>query len=132
MQGREAEMILRMSPLAREAWPKRVVWKQSGRAEAVHTRFYWLERAPDAVRPGEIFATHVDGQMITIETPATGSLTLRLSGSLLDLDRPVKVVAGGRTVFEGNVARSFAAVVKSLDEREDPETAATALLPVVW
>jgi predicted esterase len=130
MQGREAEVIPRMSPLARRAWPKRVVWKQSD--NAMHSRFYWLERAPEAVRPNEIYAARVEGQTITIETPATGSLALRLSDALLDLDRPVRVMAGGRAIFEGAVPRSFPAVVQSLREREDPETVATALLPLSW
>ncbi len=130
MQNREAEMIPRMIPLARQPWPKRVVWKQSG--ESLHTRFYWLERAPDAVQPGEIYAVHVDGQIITIETPSSGSLTLRLSDALVDLDRPVRVEAGGRTLFDGSVTRNFAAIEQSLREREDPTSAATALIHVSW
>jgi len=130
MQNREAEFIPRMSPLRRVAWPKRVVWKQDD--DAVHTRFYWLERAPDTSQPNEIYAAHVDGESITIETPGSGSVTLRLSDALLDLDRPVKVSAGGRVIFEGKVARSFAAIAQSLQEREDSETVATALLPVLW
>jgi hypothetical protein len=130
MQGREAEMIPRMSPLVREPWPRRVVWKQS--AHAMHTRFYWLERPPEAVRPNEVYAAHVEGQTIGIEAPGAGSLMLRLSDALLDLDRPVRVIAGGRAVFEGSVSRSFAAIVQSLREREDPETVATVLLPVSW
>ncbi len=130
MQNREAEMIPRMTPLARQAWPKRVVWKQY--AESTHTRFYWLERAPEAVQPNEIYAAHVEGQTITIETPSSGKLTLRLSDALIDLDHPVRVTAGGRTVFEGSVPRTFAAIEHSLDEREDPSSAATALLPVSW
>jgi predicted esterase len=130
MQNREAEMVPRMSPLARDAWPKRVVWKQSPRA--LHTRFYWLERASDAVKPSELYAARVDGQTISIEAHSSGSLTLRLSDALLDLDRPVRVEAGGRTIFEGAVSRSFAAVEQSLQEREDPESVATALLPVAW
>ena len=129
MQGREAEMIPRMSPLARVPWPKRVVWKQD---DVTHSRFYWLERAPAAVRPNEVYAARVEGQTVTIETPGTGSLTLRLSDALLDLDQPVRVVAGGRDVFEGRVPRSFAAVEQALLEREDSETVATALLPVSW
>jgi predicted esterase len=130
MQGREAEMIPRMTSMQRVAWPRRVVWKQDD--NAIHTRFYWLERAPEAVRPNEIYAAQVEGQTITIETPKTGSLTLRLSDALLDLDQPIRVVASGRTVFKGKVRRSFAAIVQSLREREDPDTVATALLPVAW
>jgi pimeloyl-ACP methyl ester carboxylesterase len=130
MQGREAEMIPRMSPLARQAWPKRVVWKQSPRA--LHPRFYWLQRPPETVRPGDLYAALVDGQTISIETPPAGSLTLRLSDALLDLDRPLRVMAGGRAIFEARVPRSFSAVVQSLREREDPQTVATALLPISW
>jgi pimeloyl-ACP methyl ester carboxylesterase len=130
MQNREAEMIPRMTVLTRVAWPKRVVWKQDD--DATHTRFYWLERAPDAVKPNEVFAAHVEGQTITIEAPGSGSLMLRLSDALLDLDQPVKVLAGGKTIFEGSVKRSFTAVVQSLREREDPDTVATVLLPVSW
>ena len=130
MQSREAEMIPRMSPLARDPWPKRVVWKQSARA--LHPRFYWLERPVDAVQPNEIYAARVEGQTITIETPSSGKLTLRLSDALLDLDRPVRVVAQGRTLFESTVPRSFAAITQSLAERPDPKAAATALLSVSW
>jgi hypothetical protein len=130
MQNRESEMIARMSPLRRVTWPKRVVWKQDD--DAVHTRLYWLERGPAEVRPNEIYAAHVEGQAITIETPATGTVTLRLSDELLNLDQPVRVVAGTKTIFEGKVARSFAAIEQSLREREDPDSVATALLPVSW
>jgi hypothetical protein len=98
----------------------------------MHTRFYWLECDAADVKPNDIFAAHVDGQTITVETPATGRLTLRLSGELLDLDQPVRVIAGGKTVFEGNVKRSFGAVYQSLGEREDPQSVGTALLPVSW
>jgi poly(3-hydroxybutyrate) depolymerase len=129
MQNREAEMIPRMSPLSRVTWPKRVVWKQD---DVTHTRFYWLERSPDAVKPYEIYTAQVEGQVITIEAPATGSLTLRLSDDLLNLDQPVRVLAAGKTVFNGKVPRSFAAIAQSLREREDPDTIATALLPVSW
>jgi len=129
MQGREAEAIPRMSPHSRVTWPKRVVWKQD---DVTHTRFYWLERPSGAVKPYEIYAAHVHGQAITLELPATGNLTLRLSDRLLDLDQPIRVLAGGKVVFAGKVPRSFAAVVQSLQEREDPDTVATALLPVAW
>lgn len=129
MQNREAEMIPRMSPLSRVNWPRRVVWKQD---DVTHARFYWLEREPDVVKPYEIYAAHVDGQTITIETPTTGNLTLRLSDELLDLDKPVQVMASGKTVFEGKVSRAFGVIEQSLREREDPDTIATALLPVIW
>lgn len=129
MQNREADMIPRMSPLTRVAWPKRVAWKQD---DVTHSRFYWLGRPPKAVNPYELYAAHVEGQTVTIERPAAGTMTLRLSDALLDLDQPVQVVAGGKKVFEGKVPRSFTAIIQSLQEREDKQTVATALLPVDW
>jgi hypothetical protein len=129
MQNRESEAIPRMTPLSRVAWPKRIVWKQD---DVTHTRFYWLERPADSVRPSEIYAAHVDGQTITIEKPSTGAMTLRLSDAMLDLDQPVRVVAGDHTIFQGKVTRSLAAIDQSLRERSDPDTVATALLPISW
>jgi hypothetical protein len=130
MQGREAETIPRMFASQRVTWPKRVVWKEND--NFVHQRFYWLERAPEDKSADEIYAAHVEGQTITIEAPASGKLSLRLSDKLLDLDQPVRVVAAGKTVFEGPVHRSLSAIAQSLQERADPELAATALLPVTW
>jgi hypothetical protein len=131
MQNREAEAIPRMAPLRRVAWPKRVVWKQSG--NALHARFYWLQRDADAVQVDDLYTAHVDGQDIVIETPATGGkMTLRLSDDLLDLDQPIRVLAGGKAIFEGKVPRSLAAITDSLATCEDPALAATALLPVAW
>jgi hypothetical protein len=130
MMHREAEMIPRMTALERVMWPKRIIWKHDD--NVAHSQFYWLKRVPEKTRPNEVYAARTEGQTITIEKPQSGSLTLRLSDSLLDLDQPVKVVASGRTVFEGKVQRSLAAVVQSLSEREDPNAMATALLPVSW
>lgn len=130
MQGREAEMLPIMAPLRRVTWPKRVVWKQHD--EALHNRFYWLAREMDQVKPKELFSAHVEGQTIIIETPASGNLVLRLSDSLLNLDQPVRVIAGGKTVFEGKVSRNWPAIVQSLRERADPDTVCTATLKVAW
>jgi predicted esterase len=131
MQNRESEAIPRMAPLRRATWPKRVVWKQSG--NALHTQFYWLQRDADVVKVDDIYTAHVEGQHIVIEAPAaSGKVTLRLSDALVDLDQPVKVTVGDKTLFEGKVPRSLATMVASLAAREDPELAATALLPVSW
>jgi transglutaminase-like putative cysteine protease/predicted esterase len=130
MQGREAEVLPRMVPLRRTAWPKRVVWKEND--DFAHPQFYWLERAATATSAEQVYAARVDGQTIVIETPGTGSLALRLSDALVDLDRPVRVLAAGRTIFEGKVQRSLGAVIKSLQERKDPELVATTLLPLTW
>ena len=130
MQGREAEAIPRMVAWRRDSWPKRVVWKQD--SDVTHTRFYWLERSADAVKGNEIYAAHVDGQTIQIEKPATGSLTLRLSDELVNLDEPVVVMAGDKKIFDAKPTRTMASIEQSLKEREDPRGIATATVAVAW
>lgn len=130
MQNRESEMIPRMAGLVRTPWPKRVVWMEND--DFIHSRMYWLERAPGATDPKQIYAAHVEGQIITIESPASGNIILRLSDELLDLDQPVEVIAGGKSVFRGTIPRSLLAVMKSLEERQDSSLVATALLPIKW
>ena len=130
MQGREAETIPRMLACRRATWPARVVWKQD--SDVTHSRFYWLASPADAIHPNEIIAAHVTGQTITLETPATGRVILRLSDDLLNLDQPIQVMAGPRLIFSGKVPRTLTAITASLTERADPATVATALLPVSW
>ena len=62
------------------------------------------------------------------EARGVNRLRLRLSDALLDLDRPVVVEWAGKAVFKGHVPRTRAAIVRSLEERADPSTIATAEL----
>lgn len=126
MDRKDAEALPWMARFTRDPWPKRVVWVQD---DVPHDRFYWL-RIGDAAQlktGGTIVAT-VAGQGITIEGDVPAGLTLRLCDRLVDLDRPVRVTVNGRVVFAGTVSRTAGAIWRSLEERFDPSSAATALL----
>ena len=79
---------------------------------------------------GQVIEARCQGQTISLTSKDVKVLTLRLSDELLKLDEPVIVEWNGKKVFSGVVARSAAAVKKSLAERADPATIATALLSV--
>jgi hypothetical protein len=70
------------------------------------------------------------GNVITLDAPEVSQLILRLSDRLVDLDQPVKVLLNGKAVFEGKVSRQADAILKSLQQRSDPSSAATALLEI--
>jgi hypothetical protein len=57
-------------------------------------------------------------------------IELRLRDQLLDLDQPITVMANGQKVDEGRVARSLEAIERTLNERNDPQAAAAAILTV--
>ncbi len=143
MDREDAAALPWMAEHTRDPWPKRVVWEQGHR---VGRRFYWLAlpdsaRAGAAARAGQgesaptpargvLVRAEVVGQRVLIESRDYRRLVLRLSDALLDLDRPVTVVANGRTVFSGRVERTAVALAASLAERADPSSAASAVLEV--
>ena len=108
MNGKDAVAIQWMGECRRRAWPDKVVWLQD---DVTHERFYWLGLPPGMARKDQLVRASVDGQTISIDAPDTPVLRLRLADELLDLDRPVKVVAGDKVVFEGRVTRTAAAMV---------------------
>ncbi len=126
MQRKDAEALPWMARFTRDPWPKRIVWVQD---DVTHDRFYWL-RIPDAAaaKAGDRIDAVVDGQTITLTGAVPPGTRLLLSDRLVDLDRPVRVMLGGRRVHDGKVPRTAAAIVASLDERADAPAAATAML----
>ncbi|MEL6712832.1 MAG: alpha/beta hydrolase [Planctomycetota bacterium] len=124
MDGEDRAALPWMERFERRAWPKRVVWVQD---DVTHGRFYWL-----AVERGSLGArvtVEVDGQTLRVtEARGVERLRLRLSDALLDLDRPIRAEWAGKTLFEGVCPRSREAVERSLRERADPSTIATAEL----
>ncbi len=129
MDGEDAEGLPWMAERVRDPWPSRVVWHQD---DVTHERFYWLGVSEDDATGGSVIRAEVDGQTIRIESEDVRRIRLRLHDALLDLDAPVVVEANGKVVFEGRVSRTEAAIRRSLEERNDAASAATADLVVSW
>jgi poly(3-hydroxybutyrate) depolymerase len=127
MNRKDAEAVLWMARLTRDPWPKKVVWHQSSR---LHDRFYWLALPAGVARPGLTIRAEVEKNVVTVDAPGVSMLVLRLHDRLVDLDQPVRVRLNGKTVFDGRVSRQADAILKSLQQRSDPQIAATALLEV--
>jgi hypothetical protein len=53
-----------------------------------------------------------DGNTVTATTRGVGQFTLLISPDAFDFSKPVKVVADGRTAFEGRVGKSLATLMK--------------------
>ena len=127
MNGRDRAAIPWMLEHRRDPWPTRVVWHQD---DVVHDRFYWLGRPAGQAKKGDTIVAEVEGQTIRITTEIAGSIDLRLSDKLLDLNQPVVVERNGAEVLRQRVERDTAILRASLEERADPGTAASAILRV--
>ena len=127
MNGKDAESVPWMAKFSRNPWPKKIVWCQSGPS---HERFYWLALPEGVAKGGLTIRASAEANVITLDAPELTQFTLRLNDRLVDLDQPLKVLLNGKSVFEGKVPRQADAILKSLQQRSDPHSAATALLEI--
>lgn len=118
MDRQDAEALPWMVKFTRNTTPKKIVWRQD---DVTHGSFYWLAMAESARKAGVEVKATIKGNVIDLESDDPASITIRLDDRLLDLDQPVKVTAGGKTLFEGKVDRTIQAISKTLREREDRE-----------
>ncbi len=127
MNRQDAVAVPWMLKFTRQPWPKAVSWYQD---DIISPRLYWLSVDPAQARAGQLIEARCEGQHISLSSTDVMKLTLRLSDTLLNLDKEVRVTWNDKDVFSGKVARSAKAIEQSLSERADPSTIATALLEV--
>lgn len=116
MDLEDAVAVPWMARFTRDPIARRVVWLQD---DVVHDRFYWLAVPADQAKKGTKIVASYEGQTVTLAAEGVTKLVLRLSDAMLDLDQPLRVVAGGATLFEGRASRTIAALATTL-ERGDP------------
>ena len=119
MNLEEAPAITWMETFTRNPIPQKVVWRQD---DVTHDRFYWLAVPKGEAAQGQLAVASRDGQTITIEkTEKLADLTILLNDQMLDLDKPVTVMSGGKQLFKGVVKRTAAEMHQTLDGRGDPD-----------
>lgn len=112
----------------RDVWPARVVWRLGGRQPS---SFYWLG-LPEGGVEGDLYVGTVDGQELTLAGPGGRVVEVRLSRMLVDLEQPLTILsASGETLFEGEVERSEATILESIEARGDPSAVVEAVVTVV-
>ncbi len=125
MDRKDAEALPWMAKFTRQAWPKRLIWVQTG---VVHDKFYWLQVPAAAAQPGQKLVAVVTGQTIAVTGEPPKGWALRLNDALVDLDAPVTVTLNGQQLFQGKVPRTEAVIRSALAERLDAAICPTAEL----
>jgi predicted esterase len=116
MDKQDAEALPWMAKFERNTTPTKIVWKQD---DVKVSRFYWLGVDPAEVRDRALIVASRDGQTIDLQSTEADRIRILLNDTLIDFDKPVKVTSGGKTLFEGRIERTIAAISKSLQERFD-------------
>ncbi len=98
MNREDASAVPWMARFRRDPTPKKVVWNQD---DVTHDQFYWLAVPPGQAKARSTVVASIEGQEVRIEkAEGVDKLIIRLDDRLLDLDKPVKVTSGGKTLFK--------------------------------
>ncbi|BDS07316.1 hypothetical protein NT6N_23560 [Oceaniferula spumae] len=137
MNREDKQAVPWMAEYTRNPWPTKILWHQD---DITIQRFYWLEN--EDPKHNQLITAEVDGQTITLtvdnsklkdQEMALNSIIVRLSDQLLNLDQPITIKSSeGKILFQGKVNRTMQAIAKSLDQRPDPTTAATATVKITF
>ena len=126
MERKDAVAVPWMAKFTRELRPAKVVWLQD---DVTSTRFYWLGN-PDP-KGGQRVVASRDGQQIRIDDAGdVPRLEIWLDDTMVDLEKPVRVVHGDRVLFEGVAPRTIASIAESLAARGDPSAVFAAKIMV--
>ena len=116
MDGVDAAAVPWMAKYVRNPYPKRVVWCQG---DEMKEYFYWLGIPLSEAKKGSVLRADVAGNTVTIGECDYSKVRIYLNDKLVDLSKPVTVLHGGKTLFEGKPAVSEALRRTTLFTRND-------------
>ncbi|MGL5682161.1 MAG: hypothetical protein ACRDDZ_03790 [Marinifilaceae bacterium] len=116
-----------MASRTRNPYPNKVVWRQE---QTLRSSFYWLTVPINQCKEGALIRAHIHGNTITIVSNDYTNVTLYLNDQLVNLNKPIKIISNGKTVFKGKIARTAEAITNSFGQRKDPGMIFTAQVGV--
>ncbi|NQU51585.1 MAG: alpha/beta hydrolase [Bacteroidetes bacterium] len=119
MERKDTVGIEWISKFNRNAYPEKVVWKQSS---VTHNRFYWLAVPEgEAIKDAEVVAIR-DGQTILIEkADLVNTLIIKLNDKMVDLNKDVSVEFRGEIIYNEIPKRTISNIWNSLNNHNDAE-----------
>ncbi len=116
MDGEDRAAIPWMARYTRNPYPHKVVWVQG---DVMKPAFYWLGVPLDQAEKGKELVASVKDNVVTIEKSDYSKVTIFLNDTLVNLDRPVKVVYGGKVLYRGKLLRTPQNMLNTLNARGD-------------
>lgn len=113
MLRRDTIAIPWMAQFTRNVYPKRVIWVQD---DVLRDNFYWLGVPEIHRRAGARIVAEIDGQTVRIEESDSPVVLVGLNDGLVDLDKPVTVVFGDKTVATKRFRRTASALAQPLNK----------------
>ena len=122
MNRKDTIAIPWMASFKRKALPSKVAWHQDDRH---HNQFYWL--GTPQPETGKEAVVAITKNTITVEKNDNSSLYIYLNDELLNLDRNIKVIVGGKVVYNKKAGRKLS-LIQTTAQRLDPDLVFSARL----
>lgn len=122
MNRRDTIAIPWLASFTRKALPGVVAWHQDDRH---HKQFHWLGTPTPETAKEAIVA--INQNTIKIEKNDNSNLYIYLNDKLLNLDKKIKVIANGQTIYNKKAGRKLS-LIQTTAKRLDPELVFSARL----
>lgn len=117
MDREDAAALSWMEKFVRDPYPLSLVWRQE---EVLRECFYWVSVPREEIARGKEVKISVRKNTIHIERCDYSRLTLYLNDSIVNLDKKVKIMKGGKALYKGKVTRSEQVMTETMEQRGDP------------
>ncbi|TDQ10915.1 alpha/beta hydrolase family protein [Pedobacter metabolipauper] len=118
MNRKDTVAIPWLASFKRNALPAKVTWHQD---DMNRTRFYWLGVPAAEMKTGAEVIASISENTVLIEKNDNTTLLIYLNDQMLNLDKKVKVIYLGKTIFNGKVKRDQAIIKETAAERLDKD-----------
>lgn len=112
MLRRDTIAIPWMAQFTRNTYPRRVVWVQD---DVLRDNFYWVGVPEIHRKQGAKIVAEIDGQTVRIEESDSPVILVGLNDELLDLDKPVTVMFGDKTITKQRFRRTASSLSQPLN-----------------
>jgi hypothetical protein len=116
MDKQDSAAVPWMAKFRRNAIPQKVVWLQD---DTPHESFYWLSVPINEIQKGkQVIAEYADN-VFTVSKNDYKTLKIGLNDSMIDFNKPVKIIVNGKIVFNKKVVRKIEDIYNSIEKRND-------------
>jgi pimeloyl-ACP methyl ester carboxylesterase len=117
MERRDTLALPWLSSFRREPLPGRIAWQQD---DVPRDALYWLSvPIEEAIDHRHLIVT-CENNTITILQNDYPAFTISVNDAMIDLDKPVKIIKDGKTIFKKKIPRDILHLYQSIQKRGDP------------
>ncbi|MDR1593244.1 MAG: alpha/beta hydrolase [Prevotellaceae bacterium] len=127
MNKADSAAIPWMAKFRRNAVPQKIVWRQD---DTPHESFYWLSAPLNEIQKGKQLIAEYADNTFTILKSDYKTLKIGLNDSMIDFNKPVRVIVNEKVVFDKKVIQKIEDIYNSIEKRNDSSLIFSAFITI--